>query len=721
MKRILSVFLALICLFSSVISSNLTFAEGGDPSKEKILPRILRPSATDKQTELKESAIKNRNFIREKAFLTAVLCLSGVDVYIKYPRLKKEFLNFAVTKIGDNDVKSSGILDHLSQIEALIQAVKQTKDPIKIGFERNCSRYISDHIRINNRRLKLCTVLDYGEKILELIKDSQYFTNENHENNLTQNIAFKSKVETIFEDLLKKRGSSPSSSQKEGKIKVQRWKPSEIQKAFLVALICSAGTDVYIKPQRNTIGKLNNLNVIQLGFQVLNTTPDEKSNGINDLLKFLSESQKNINFSYNFDPQSQTIKTAVVDNVTLKSKDISKIGRQTLNLIQNKYVNPKNSSGKFINLTEDYSFKKIIPLFLNDMDYSESSTEELPTQEHFKNEIAKSNIYPKTFLTALLCSTGTNVSVEFKKDTDGKINDFTIYKIENIIISPEPEKQIEALTFMLNNQKGSLCFKPLIENGKLQQITVENLTFSKNDIEKWGQEILNLVCQKEQEKEMTILGQKPSAKNLTSYFFLCPKLKETLCKLLTPPSLAGSSEIGLKFEAIAKNFRGLEIKYQKSFLMGIAIAMNITTISLITEKNLNDPLGDIYLQIFNGCCILEKEPLNKKVIICLIKTINYLLNDHNIHIHSLSPEYKNIIEYATINGVTLNKEDIFYLGNKFHQLIRKEENFIHNLRANAISVKESVDNHEVLLNKNPNFINAIQDIFKEETGITFLT
>lgn len=199
MKRILSIFLTSICLSPCIIPNNIVFAKSEDSLTEEIShkkPRSLEPE------EIHISDCENQ--IRQKAFLIALLCATGTDVYINPVRkITKKVLNLTVSKIGNTEVEIKGADDHFSQLNALVLASRNIIDLETVIHKNDC---MQNSFKINGHNLKIDQVLEYGDKFLEFFRERKQNTIissiQKTDKNLTEDIVLRYKTELLFRDIL---------------------------------------------------------------------------------------------------------------------------------------------------------------------------------------------------------------------------------------------------------------------------------------------------------------------------------------------------------------------------------------------------------------------------------------------------------------------------------------------------------------------------------------
>ena len=352
-KKILSLFLALTCLFSPVANAS------GTP---KIAPP--RPSKTGcKSTSysyLKRIAI-------QKAFLIGLLCTTGSNVYIKlYPGPKTESSNFTVIRIDSTNIEVKNCLDHSAQINALLYFLINKKDVVDFEYDPHTTGFLTSCVKINNYYLTQKVIQDIGEKILELIcekKKISYRSNiERVFINLTQDPSFMQEVTKIFNDILYTSPQAtenainfytfPSSSTKKlepvqnfnhvSYIKKCPEESSRLElcyiKAFFVSMLSLAGAEITI----SHYGKSLNYSfefIDAFNLRKINDTSTYQKNGIHPkyityLIKLIDttlppEKLKIETMGTNF---NMPIKVTICGSIVLNEIDIFNLGQRFHNI-----------------------------------------------------------------------------------------------------------------------------------------------------------------------------------------------------------------------------------------------------------------------------------------------------------------------------------------------------------------------------------------------------
>lgn len=215
------------------------------------------------------------------------------------------------------------------------------------------------------------------------------------------------------------------------------------QKAFLAALLCTTGTDVYISNWKlNTrdfmVTKIGDLNFDE---KIYRTNPAQ----LNFLLNYLVNNKKdNLDFKANLNRRNATILCAKINNCFLPESTIYKIGTKALDLINETKKKGNvfsDSSSLYLNLTENTYLRQQMMELLGDAlkssddgsnalsiftlysEFNFKKLDPIENPEHIKNlkECSKEyynmlECYETAFFFGFLASQGINVRVKFSKD-----------------------------------------------------------------------------------------------------------------------------------------------------------------------------------------------------------------------------------------------------------------------------------------------------------------
>lgn len=226
--------------------------------------------------------------------------------------------------------------------------------------------------------------------------------------------------------------TKPSRGKSESSIRRKR---QVVQKAFLVALLCSQNIDVEVDfNSRNSPAAYNNFLITKIGESVVYTKGQgDNAAQIKSIQQYISENISDIKFD--LVPRGIAIACANVNGYLLNQNTIYKIGEKVLEIIENKRQNLMPYKIYCVNLKEDASFVREVSNILgnlleNDTDRDESKLElfELPSnsqrlepitnpvhvnylKEHPENSSLITACYQKTFLVAILSTFGINISI----------------------------------------------------------------------------------------------------------------------------------------------------------------------------------------------------------------------------------------------------------------------------------------------------------------------
>lgn len=537
MKRILSVFLALTCVFSCLSPSSIAFAVSETSSTEEIVPKGPRSSTSEeymKKSSADARKTKNKNHIRYKAFLTALLCTTGTDVYIKFVQKKgKNIFNFTVPKIDNTNVKAPYTSQHITQINALILALKEKKD--KIYLKTNVSKkYLSlqDSIEVNGHILTGDKVLEYGEKVLEFleekkIEDSKESSLETAEN-LTADVLFINKVQLLFQDILDFKENSPKTYLLERKTEEEIKRRKEInnrkakikyrikkninRKAFLTTLLCLSGSNIYIK-YRPTVGyKTIDFTIYKINDKTINYNFN-LYNEIDILIAALRNMKGNLGFKLKLIINGFKLKGIKINKTIIDIIQIDYFGDKIVEFLYEKAQagDKEKIYDQILNISEDIEFQNKASEILNEILSTKPSEVTSPEQSgassiesintDYSTEKGQNYLAQKSFLTVLLCAIGINVDIVPKKDYKNEIRDFRISQINNTpfyssfqMTKMHIEKLIEF--FSENQTKISFEYKQANYLGKDEAMIINNKYLPINDVINLGKKAFDLIVKK---------------------------------------------------------------------------------------------------------------------------------------------------------------------------------------------------------------------------------
>lgn len=536
MKRILSVFLALTCVFSCLSPSSIAFAVSETSSTEEIVPKGPRSSTSEeymKKSSADARKTKNKNHIRYKAFLTALLCTTGTDVYIKFVQKKgKNIFNFTVPKIDNTNVKAPYTSQHITQINALILALKEKKD--KIYLANVSKKYLSlqDSIEVNGHILTGDKVLEYGEKVLEFleekkIEDSKESSLETAEN-LTADVLFINKVQLLFQDILDFKENSPKTYLLERKTEKEIKRRKEInnrkakikyrikkninRKAFLTTLLCLSGSNIYIK-YRPTVGyKTIDFTIYKINDKTINYNFN-LYNEIDILIAALRNMKGNLGFKLKLIINGFKLKGIKINKTIIDIIQIDYFGDKIVEFLYEKAQagDKEKIYDQILNISEDIEFQNKASEILNEILSTKPSEVTSPEQSgassiesintDYSTEKSQNYLAQKSFLTVLLCAIGINVDIVPKKDYKNEIRDFRISQINNTpfyssfqMTKMHIEKLIEF--FSENQTKISFEYKQANYLGKDEAMIINNKYLPINDVINLGKKAFDLIVKK---------------------------------------------------------------------------------------------------------------------------------------------------------------------------------------------------------------------------------
>lgn len=510
MKRIISIFLASTCLFSCIAPSNTVFA-GSKSSLNEGISYKKPKSPESKKTHISYC----ENQIRQKAFLTALLCATGTDVYIKPLRKStKKKLNLKVSRIGDTDIKITNKSDNFSQLKALALALK---DKINLKIHFNKKHCIQTPIKINGYTFKMNDVLEYGDKILELFCEKNQNTMissiQKTDKNLTQDTVFMYKIKLLFKDILPFQ-ESPTSSEETQSTKIpsnpqQKKKRYINKKAFLTALLCLNDSNVYIKPFPRGAGRPSwDFKVQKIDDQNINYDKWDTYNEIKALINTLENKKDNLYFN------GLKLSCYNTNEETLTDDEMDTLGKQITELInERKRVEHKEKIPKeTINLKEDAEFlekaRNILGSILNSKIQKNVFTFNINFNHILKNydDDISTKYYnvEKSLLTAILCATGTDVDIIPVRDFKNQLKSFQIINIDNTPIDYAQytkQAQKNSLVKFLSENQTKIKFKynPPISRNVTGTMVINGKLLKYYGIMDFGKKAFDLISQKCQE------------------------------------------------------------------------------------------------------------------------------------------------------------------------------------------------------------------------------
>lgn len=347
-------------IFSSVFP---IFAEGNEYlptqylTKSKILPNSIE--------KMSQNGIIKRRKIAQKAFLTALLCVTGTNIEITSIRnVSSSYATFKIHKVnGVNIDYSNNTRDNKSlnlQIAILINEAKKNKN-IELNIVNKGQKVILSSAKINNYFLNQLTICKIGEKILELIKKykSQICVGETIKFgeiiNLNKNIPLMNGFVNILGELLKNENTPKifeltSNSKKldpitnPDHIELLNKKPNDFpklmiyyQKIFFAGILSALGAKVSVK-ENNSVITADGLPV-RISLWIINsfrTKSKELERGFSYTIKyinFICSRNEEIKIETLQMSYSTPIKVVINKTITLDVNDLYNLGQKFYNLI----------------------------------------------------------------------------------------------------------------------------------------------------------------------------------------------------------------------------------------------------------------------------------------------------------------------------------------------------------------------------------------------------
>ena len=214
-----------------------------------------------------------------------------------------------------------------------------------------------------------------------------------------------------------------------------RKKKRVIQKAFLIALLCSLGVDVEVDFNLSNLSTYDNFLITKIGKTPVRTrNAHDNVSQLKAIIQYISENLKIIKLD--LISRGILISSAKVNECILNQRTIYELGGKILGIIQSRRQNLVLNHTYKVNLKRDSVFIKKTSEILGDLlDTNHSKDEntykffELPSynrnlepiqnpvhvnylKEHPENSSLVSVCYQKTFLAAILSTFGVNISVK---------------------------------------------------------------------------------------------------------------------------------------------------------------------------------------------------------------------------------------------------------------------------------------------------------------------
>lgn len=296
------------------------------------------------------------------------------------------------------------------------------------------------------------------------------------------------------------------------------------QKAFLVGLLCTTGTNVYIKFHPDIKYKALNFTVVKIDETNLKvTSAKDNSIQIQALLHFLNTKKNIMDFKYDSHSFGILLSCIKVNKFYLTQKTIHNMGDKILKLIYEKKENYSQIKN-MVNLSEDTVFiQEVVNIFKNPLLNIPRNYENtlnfytLPSDQnkiepvqnvnhvnYIKTHPEESSLieycYYKAFLLGILNLAGTNMSVRnFNIDSDCSefIDAFNLYKINDKFSRKTETKFLVYLLKRVSNiiPPEKLEIEILEMNYSMPgKVTIcKNITLNEIDIFNLGQRFYNCV------------------------------------------------------------------------------------------------------------------------------------------------------------------------------------------------------------------------------------
>lgn len=692
MKKMLSIFLALNCLFFCVFPASTAFASGENALNGTVLhkPKNPRPPKTP------ASSARAKNFLIQKVFLTTLLCAIGVDIKIKFLKNSRKIpSNFVVTEINNVKTNFENPREDFSQIKVLTRTLcqlSQKGDKIKFEFCNPAFQYIKNIATINGHVLRIDQILKYGEKALELFyeKDKERTTlSYEAEENLTTDVIFKSKAESLLKDILIPKSNLPGEADHaeetlfplEDNKKNKNNTKAINQKAFLTGLLCVSYSDIYIKyhedspTEKNfdfTVCKINNTYVNPNSY-----TPHYESKAIMDVLQ---NKRTIIKFEPKIISSDYFLNLVKLNGHIVGSFEINSLGEKISKLIyERKQAMCKDQiQTQTINLGDDILFRIKAEEILKNVLNPGEKAEKKPTLSQNGPTTGKCNsclIAQKSFLISLLCSVGADVYVIPKRNLQNQIIDFTVYKMDTTQIFVVHFMHVfqikKMLEFILESHYlTNFTYRFSEKNNIIENVTVSGNFLKAPAITKRGMKAFDLISEKLNKQNAS--SSQPV--NLTADHTLKSKIKDTLKDVVDYDESTVEEE---KMEEEKKENNSLNfyhdeeiadksLAHQKAFLTALLCSTGASVYAKF-EKCANGKVNDFTIISIEGQSILDPDP--KKQIQALIFELKKRQDTLGLNISSL----ENELQMITVGDSVFSKSAIENSGEKMLSLICSEE------------------------------------------------
>lgn len=231
------------------------------------------------------------------------------------------------------------------------------------------------------------------------------------------------------------KSKAPKKSLKRKDDSALKKKKRVIQKAFLIALLCSLGVDVEVDFNLSNLSTYDNFLVTKVGKTSVRTkNAHDNTSQLKAIIQYISENLKTIKLD--LISKGILISSAIINERLLNQRTIYEIGGRILGIIQSRRQNLVLNHIYKVNLKSDSVFTKktseVLGNLLNADHIKDEGTYkffELPSctrnlepiqnpvhvnylKEHPENSSLVSVCYQKTFLAAILSTFGVNISVK---------------------------------------------------------------------------------------------------------------------------------------------------------------------------------------------------------------------------------------------------------------------------------------------------------------------
>lgn len=693
MKKILSIFLALNCLFFCVFPASTAFASGENALNETFWQEDYKQP---RRPRTPASTARVKSFLMQKFFLTTLLCAIGVDIKIKFLKNSRKILsNFVITEIDNVETNFENPRDDFAQVRTLVRTLCQLSkkgDKIKFEFCNPKFQYIKNIATINGHVLRIDQILEYGEKAIELFykKYAERTTlSFEEEENLTTDIIFKTRAESLLKNILIPKSNLPGGAEpsQETLLPSEDNKKNKIntkainQKALLTGLLCVSYSDVYIKYHEDSPTEKNfDFTVCKIDNTYVNPNSYTPYYELKAMMDVLQNKVATIKFEPKIISSDYFLILARLNGHILSSFDINSLGEKISKLIyERKQAMCKDQiPTQAINLGDDILFRIKAEEILKNVLHPEEKTEKKPTIPKSSPTPVKCDsclIAQKSFLISLLCSVGADVYVIPKRNLQNQIIDFTVYKMDTtqiFVVHFMHVFQIKKMLEFLLESHYLTNFNYMFseKNSIIENVTVSGHFLKAPDIIKRGMEAFDLISEKLNKQN----ASSNQAVNITADHTLKSKLKDTLKDIVDYDESTVEEE---KMEEEKKENNSLDfyhdeeiadksLAHQKAFLTALLCSTGANVYAKF-EKCANGKVNDFTIISIEGQSILDPDP--KKQIQALIFELKKRQDTLGLNISSL----ENELQMITVGDSVFSKSAIENSGEKMLSLICSEE------------------------------------------------